>query len=127
MDASSPRNSYGAALAVSGCVMLVAFRRIAESPIKKMIDQPIEFLMLIELDGGIRQTPLTQMVDQAVLRQNQSPEDFGQRYAFTVPFVSELVVRGLNRLIRLLPKPAAEIVIHTVCPVVQIVIGKFVI
>ena len=67
-------------------MVLVAFRRIAKRPIKKVIDQSIEFLMLIKLNGGIRQAPLAQMVDQAVFRQNQRPQDFGQRYAFTAPF-----------------------------------------
>jgi hypothetical protein len=42
---------------------LVTFRRIAEGPIEKVLDHPIEFLLLIEFNCGIRQTPSAEMID----------------------------------------------------------------
>ena len=60
-------------------VALVSFRRIAERAIKKVTDQPDEFLLLVELHGRVPEPTPTQVLQQTLLGQNQSPRDLFKR------------------------------------------------
>jgi hypothetical protein len=61
--------------------MLVTFRGIANSPIKEMNDQSMEFLLLIKPYCRVHQPTPIQVLDKTVFRKNQSPQDLAERNA----------------------------------------------
>jgi hypothetical protein len=108
-------------------VALVTFRGIAKRAIKKVTDQPDEFLLLVEFHGRVSEPARAQVLQQTLLGQNQGPRDLLKRNVFRGAFHPEFVVAGLNRLIGLLPEPQAKVVVNLVAAIVKFVAGEFVI
>src|SRR5260370_23284300 len=108
-------------------VALVTFRGIEKRAIKKVTDQPDEFLLLVEFHGRVPEPAPAQVLQQTLLGHNQRPRDLLKRNVFRGAFHPEFVVAGLNRLIGLLPEPQAEVVVNLVAAIVNFVAGEFVI
>ncbi len=90
-------------------VAFVTFRGITKPAIKKVTDQPDEFLLLVEFHGGIAKAASPEVFEQTLLGQNQGPGDLLKGNAFGETFLAEFIVAGLNGLIGLLPEPQAEL------------------
>ncbi len=108
-------------------VAFVSFRRIAERAIKKVTEQPDKFLLLVELHGRVPEPTPTQVLQQTLLGQNQSPRDLFKRNTLRKTFLPEFVVARLNGLIGLLPKPQAEVVVNLITAIVKVVVRELVV
>ena len=91
----------------------VALRRVEERAIKEVIEQVVQFLLLMKFQNRIRQPVSANIIPQVVFRQNQSPDDFAQRYALVEALLPELVMPVLQRIVRLLRQPSPQVVVHT--------------
>jgi hypothetical protein len=110
-----------------GGVAFVAFRGIAKRAIKKVTDQPDEFLLLVEVHGRVSKAASAQVFELALLGQNQSPRDLFKGNALGETLLAEFVVAGLNGLIGLLPKPEAKVVVNLITTIVEVIVGELVI
>ena len=103
---------------------LEALGGVAQGAVEELGDETIEFLLAVEFDGGIGQSPGGEVPAEVIFGQDESPEDFAERDAFVEALGAEILVARLDELIGILEQPASELVENVVGLGIEVLKGE---